>query len=292
MTTLRRLRPFILPKSKERKNPGPAPQPLLLKLTQLRINDDYQRQLSRDSTRMGVKIASEFDWELYHLPVVSPTGDTDEVTGLPIYEVLDGQHTAIAAVTNGHIRELWCWPGRPDENLASRAESFEKLNTQRTAITPVELFWASVSANKEEALEVVAACRNTGASVIKRPKPYGDMHVGETICVDPLMKLARKGGKIYVERILRICMNLRLSPISKIWILTLEDLLFKPHSLNHMKGTPATLDLQIENAINQIGQENLLRQAKIINAGSSARDRQTEYWLVASFIKKEIEKSC
>ncbi len=80
MSGLRRLQPLILPKSAEKVNPGPSPQPLLLKVSQLRVNDKYQRQLSKDSSRMPMKIAKEFDWELYHLLVVSPLNEFDEFT--------------------------------------------------------------------------------------------------------------------------------------------------------------------------------------------------------------------
>lgn len=288
MSDLRRLQPLILPKSAEKVNPGPSPQPLLLKVSQLRINDQYQRQLSKDSSRMAMKIAREFDWELYHLLVVSPLNEFDEITGLPLYEVMDGQHTGIGAITNGHITELWCWPGRKDESVESRAASFSKLNTQRTSVTPVQLFWANVTAKNESALEVLEACERTGAKIVKRTKPYGDMAVGETICTVPLMTLANKGGRPYVQRVLKVAVELRLAPIGLAWIQALEQLLLKPNSPHYVKGLPPTVDLEIVNAVGRLGIENIFYSAKKSNLSTALKDRQPIYWWIAYYIKKEI----
>lgn len=288
MSDLRRLQPLVLPKNTEKVNPGSSPQPILLKVSQLRINDQYQRQLSRDSSRMAMKIAKEFDWELYHLLVVSPLNEVDEITGLPLYEVLDGQHTGIGAITNGNITELWCWPGRKDESVESRAESFNKLNTQRTSVTSVELFWAKVTAKDENALEVLEACERTGAKIVKRTKPYGDMAIGETICTVPLMILANKGGRPYVQRVLKVAVDLRLAPISLVWIQALEQLLLKPNSPHYVKGLPATMDLEIVNAVGRIGIENIFYSAKKSNLSTALKDRQPVYWWIAYYIKKEI----
>lgn len=288
MTTLRRLRSLVVPKTRIKRDPGPSPQPILLKLTQLRVNDAYQRQLSKDSSQMATKIAVEFDWELYHLLVVSPLDEVDDLTGLPLYEIMDGQHTSIGALTNGHIKEVWCWPGRKDETLKSRASSFHKLNTQRTQVTNVQLFWADVTAGKEEALKVVTACERSGASVVKRPKPYGDMRIGETICTAPLLALAKKGGIPHVERVLKLCMNLRLAPIGQAWIQALTELTLKPHGPHFIEGNPADVDLAIENAVERLGVDEIFRFAKTMNASASVRDRYPVYWLIAHYIKKEI----
>jgi hypothetical protein len=290
MSTLRRLRPLILPKDATKANPGDAPTPILLKTTQLRINDEYQRQLSKDSAQMAKKIAKEFDWELYHLLVVSPIEEVDETTGLPLYEVLDGQHTAIGAITNGNVRELWCWPGRVGESLQDRATSFEKLNTQRTGVTSVQLFWARVSGGSEDAADVLEACKRTGASIVKRPKPYGDMKVGETTCTRALLRLANKGGPPYPERVLKICMSLRLAPISQEWILTLEELLFKVGGANYIKGLPTTVDMQVENAIERIGMDVLESKTRLQHAKAIKDVRRSIPWLMAFYIKQEIER--
>lgn len=291
MSTLRRLKPLILPKGKEKRNPGPAPSPILLKTSQLRINDEYQRSLSKDSSRMATKIAVEYDWELYHLLVVSPIGENDEVTGLPLYEILDGQHTAIGAISNGNISELWCWPGRVDETLESRAGSFRKLNTQRTSVTPVQLFWASVTEKNEDALDVIEACDRTGATIVKRNKPYGNMRVGETLCTGPLVKLAHAGGVPRVERVLRIGIELRLAPISDIWIRAIDELLFKPESSLHLEGIPSTVDLKIVTAVGRIGVENMVTTATIAHTQANAKDGRPSYWFLAAAIKKEMDRA-
>lgn len=288
MSELRRIRSITLPKAKIRRDPGEMPGPILLKISQLRINDSYQRDLSKDSSALTSKIACEFDWELFHLPVVSPIYQLDDITGLQLYEVLDGQHTAIAAASNGNITELWCWPGRRDETNESRADSFRKLNTQRTSVTPVQIFWAEVAAKKENALEVMDACERTGAKVIKRPKPYGNMEVGETICVSTLKMLANRGGRPYVERVLRVAMALRLAPISDIWIEALSLLLFNKNGPHFLKGSYSEVEEAIELCVSRLGVEHLHQKAKIARAGSSASESHPAYWWLAYYIHQDI----
>ena len=65
-------------------------------------DEEYQRELSSKSIRQIRKIAANWDWSAFKAPSVARTDDPD------LYEVVDGQHTAIAAATNGNVGFLPC----------------------------------------------------------------------------------------------------------------------------------------------------------------------------------------
>src|SRR5690348_4235835 len=64
----------------------------------LLVEDKYQRQLSKESITLIRRIISGWDWAKFKPPIVAPTND-----GL---EVIDGQHTAIAAASHPGIERI------------------------------------------------------------------------------------------------------------------------------------------------------------------------------------------
>lgn len=71
------------------------PELRLVAPSALSVDDRYQRCLSERSIRLIRKIVAEWDWRAFKPPVVV------EVDGR--LDVIDGQHTAIGAVTHGGI---------------------------------------------------------------------------------------------------------------------------------------------------------------------------------------------
>lgn len=209
-------------------DPGPAPRTIMLKLTQLRINEDYQRKLTSASIGLIRKIANDFQWSRYKLPsVVLIDGLTDELTQLPVYEVTDGQHTAIGAATNGHIKELPCMPAlTASSSLQERAASFVQLNTNRLAMTPMAIYHASLIAGDPLSLVIDQACRDTGCTMLKVPPALGMYQVGDLVCVAALKALAKEGGYAWLRRLLALGVACDLAPISRDWLVAFKILLF------------------------------------------------------------------
>ena len=62
---------------------------------ELSIDASYQRDLSKKSLRLIQTLVKDWDWRRYKIPVVARVDDA--------WHVIDGQHTAIAALTHGGI---------------------------------------------------------------------------------------------------------------------------------------------------------------------------------------------
>ena len=66
--------------------------------TNLLVDETYQRELSRQSLALIEKIVKRWDWSRFKPPVVARTDGG--------FEVIDGQHTAIAAASHPEIDEI------------------------------------------------------------------------------------------------------------------------------------------------------------------------------------------
>ena len=98
-STLRPIHPIRLPAGTALETAGPRPELKYIPIDLLVINSDYQRGLSERSLTIIRKVATRFSWGRIKALSVAPI-DGDR------YEVIDGQHTAIAALSRGDIKEL------------------------------------------------------------------------------------------------------------------------------------------------------------------------------------------
>lgn len=198
-------------------DPGPPPDIVWLRPDQIVINEDYQRALSKASLELIRSMAHEFDWDRFKAPNVARTDHPD------FYEAVDGQHTAIAAKTNGRVPILPCLLAR-GTTLREKARGFIGINTQRIALSPMAIFAAKVAAQDDEAIAVEAALSRAGASLRQiLPTPKEKWRVGETVAVGTLLSVAKKGGDARLSTILRIAVLAKAAPISSMLIKALNE---------------------------------------------------------------------
>lgn len=198
-------------------DPGDPPEFLLLRPDQLVVNEEYQRSLSKASLEMIKAAAHEFDWDSYKALNVAKTDHPD------VYEVVDGQHTAIAAKTNGRVPFLPCLLQR-GTTLRDKARGFLGINTKRIAMTPVSIFHAQVAAQDDAAIAVENAMSRAGAKLL--PIAHMDRRkyaVGETIAVGTMMSVAKKNGDARLSIVLRVAVLAKAAPISSILIKALNE---------------------------------------------------------------------
>lgn len=103
----------------------------------LLVDEVYQRDLSRGSVELIKKIVAGWDWARFKPPVVAETAE-----GL---EVIDGQHTAIAATTHGGLGQIPVMVVRAAE-MADRARAFVGHNRDRLMLSQVNIHYANVAA--------------------------------------------------------------------------------------------------------------------------------------------------
>ena len=203
------LRPILALRTEE-KFPvvmGPPPQLIMLRPDQLFVNDDYQRSLSGSSEDHILRMARRWDWMAYQAPNVAATEHPD------IYEVLDGQHTVTAAVTNGSIPLLPCLLSSAS-SLSEKAGSFIKINTQRKTLTPVDVFNARVAAQDDAAIGVTCALSAANCELLAVPPSDRRWKPGHTMAVGTLLAIMRSRGEARLTTLLVIAKAAGAAPTS------------------------------------------------------------------------------
>lgn len=127
-----------------------------LKLTELFVDSDVQRSISKASLNKKIK---EFDANAVGVLIVSKRKNGK-------YHILDGQHRFLAALENG-VEELDC---EIHINLTEReeAELFLKYNQERISTKPIDHFNIEVKAGEESSVIINEILKQYELNVSRR----------------------------------------------------------------------------------------------------------------------------
>lgn len=182
----------------------------------LLVDETYQRGLSERSVALIRKIVAGWDWSRFKPPVVAETSE-----GL---EVIDGQHTAIAAVCHGGLGQIPVMVVEADEQ-AGRAKAFIGHNRDRINITQTQLHAAAVAAGDEDAMTVDQVCQRAGVRVLRNPPSGGVFQPGDTLAVSSITALVNRRGAMKARIVLQVLTEARCAPVSAGQIKAIEMLL-------------------------------------------------------------------
>lgn len=243
--TLRAVAPITEASTKPlKRNPIPPPPRISwLRLEQLVIDDTYQRGLSEASRRLIRRLCENWDWNCFKPLSVAPTSDGQ-------CEVIDGQHTAIAAATHGAIETLPCLV-LSATTRAERSAAFVGINRDRVALTPFALYRARLAAQDPEAVAVDAALSAAGAQLLETLRYDVDYPAGTVACVSTLLQIARRGGKARLARVLKIAMAADITPIPSAVLKGLEEIV----------AARGASDDDLTSALSDLGGETLVDKA-------------------------------
>jgi len=221
----------------------------------LLVDEHYQRELSDRSMRLIRKIIAGFDWRRYKPPVVA------EVNGQ--YHVIDGQHTAIAAVSHGGIKKIPVMIIDAAE-ISDRASAFVGQNRDRLAVTATQIYFAGVAGGDEDSLTVAQVCERAGVRVLRLP-PNGDARTrykpGDTQAITTIQRLVAKRFAAGARRVLEVCAQGNLAPITANAIKAVDCVLNDPEYKDEIKPD------RLVQAIQDLGSVILERDAAIFAAG-------------------------
>lgn len=143
---LRKVEPVDLMEMTPNQVTHAPPEALWLAPTDLWIDGRYQRNLSRESLRLILKIVTNWSWQKFKPPVVTRDDEGR-------YCIIDGQHTSIAAATHPDIIRI---PVMfiPISSLEEAALAFIAHNTDRVLVTPFARFRARLAANDRIAIDM------------------------------------------------------------------------------------------------------------------------------------------
>lgn len=223
MSDLRPVAPILLPSDVAPATPPTAaPELVWVRPDQLLINSAYQRSLSERSMQLIQRIVGHFDWRHLKPPVVTRCGESDT------YEVIDGQHTAIAAATHGGIDRLPALLISVQE-IEDRARSFLSHNRDRVAMSATQLFFAAVAAGDEDALTIAQVCERAGARILRLPPSNGRFRAGDTMAVSVLRMMVRRRSAMSARIIVETCVKAGATPVTSDLLKSVEELLHGPN---------------------------------------------------------------
>jgi hypothetical protein len=253
-------------------DPGKAPEVVFLTISQLRINDAYQRSMTVASQAGMRRMAKGWDWNRYQ-PISVATTDDDA-----IFEVTDGQRRAIAAACNGNIHILPCYLV-PALTLADKAAAFVGVNQGKVGLTPANVYKGRLVAADPVALAVQAALDANACRILDMPPAKGIYKVGDTMAVGSLMALAKDRDSERVSALIGICKAAGCAPISAKMLKALN--LALPYDDTGAKSPARRALTQV------IGSQGAARLEMIANSRTAAgrRDYETLADMLADMAK-------
>lgn len=195
--------------------PTAKPEIVWVNPGELLIDATYQRDLSEQSIRLIRRIVEGWDWRRFKPPVTARTEQ-----GL---EVIDGQHTAIAAETHGGIAEIPVVVVQAEAQV-DRAEAFIGHNRDRLGITAVQMHAAPVAAGDEDALKIARICAAADVTVLRIPPSGGVYKPRTTIAVTAVRGLVAFEDEADSTWVLRALADAGLAPITAAHIRALQHL--------------------------------------------------------------------
>lgn len=196
---------------------GCEPEFLWVDPANLVVNETYQRNLSERSVTLIRKIVGGWSWSKFKPPIVVRTDD-----GL---EVVDGQHTAIAALSHPGIATIPVMLVAAD-TLQERADAFLGHNADRIAVTPLQMHHAAVLAGDETAMTISQVCARAGVRIPKNLPGSGKFKAGDCVAVSCIRALVNRRGAMGARRVLEICAKARLAPVGMSEIRGVEECLY------------------------------------------------------------------
>lgn len=181
----------------------------------LLVDEGYQRDSSERSMKLVRKIVAGWDWAKFKAPCAVMTD-----VGL---ELIDGQHTAIAAATHPEITTIPVMivdVAKREE----RAAAFIGHNKDRVAVTTAQLHVAAIAAGNAEAVAIEEVCAAAGVRTLRAPSK--DPQPGETMAIAAIGAVIRGREKVGAIRVLKVAVDAKLAPLTQIEIKAIDLLLY------------------------------------------------------------------
>jgi hypothetical protein len=213
----RPIEPLSLPGALPGVSPTALPEFVWVQPTALVVDEGYQRDLSRKSLDLITKIVSRWDWARFKPPIVAAAEDGS-------FEVIDGQHTAIAAASHPSIELIPVMLVRA-ASQADRARAFVGHNRDRLQLSQVQIHIADVAAGDEDAQTVQQVCDRAGVNLCRYPPGNGEWAAGDSLAIAAIRALINRRGAMRARIVLQALVEARCAPVRADGIKAVEALL-------------------------------------------------------------------
>lgn len=177
---------------------GQKPELKWIRLTELYIDQAYQRNAKSDRSRKNLAyIQEQFSWAHCGALIVSYIPEKKQ------YAVVDGQHRYLAARARSDIAELPCVV-ITGQDFQKQAKSFVAINTKRVAIHSLSKFHASVAAGDPDAVAVYDILTECKIDVPHSPVMKGQTGARQTQAVGTLSRMLGNHSRKHIKWALTI----------------------------------------------------------------------------------------
>lgn len=196
-------------------DPGDVPALDWIDVGLIDVDPFYQRpvDLARVST-----IANGFNWRSFGALVVVPVKDGR-------YHVTDGQHRLEAAKAHPKVTHVPCVIVQV-EDIQSEASIFVEINASRKNVSALELFFAKLAADDEDAATIRQVCERAGVRIPKYPS--SGFRPGDCVAIAAIQALIGRRGAMRARQYLELLAKARLAPITATHIKATEYLMTDP----------------------------------------------------------------
>jgi hypothetical protein len=166
---------------------GPKPTFDWIPIANLRVNEAYQRPITRHNISAIRNIATKFQWLKFGALRVAPI----QATSPQLYSVIDGQHraTALALLKVAHAP---CLISEATE--AEQAAAFTAINTSVIRVHTLTAFNASIVAGDPSAMALKQLCESAGVTICPYPIQSSAMNRGQTLAIGTLQSAVKRFG--------------------------------------------------------------------------------------------------
>lgn len=210
--------------------PDPGEVPVLDWLDPELIDADplYQRPL--DELRVNA-ILKAFTWRSFGALVVVP-----QVDGR--YHATDGQHRLAAAKRHPKVTHVPAVIVKT-EDVQSEASIFVEINKNRKNVSALELFFAGLAADDDDALTIHQVCQRAGVRIPKYPS--AGYKPADCIAIAAIQSVVNKRGAMRARQVLEVLARAELAPITATHIKACESLLLDDEFGVEGEGLTATI---------------------------------------------------
>lgn len=196
-------------------DPGDVPALDWIDVGLIDVDPLYQRPV--DPVRVST-IANGFNWRSFGALVVVPVKDGR-------YHATDGQHRLEAAKAHPKVTHVPCVIVQA-ENIQSEASIFVEINASRKNVSALELFFAKLAADDDDALTIRQVCERAGVRIPKYPS--AGFRPGDCVAIAALQALIGRRGAMRARQYLELLAKARLAPITATHIKATEHLMTDP----------------------------------------------------------------
>jgi hypothetical protein len=197
------------------------------------VDPAYQRAIGERGLKQIRRIIESWDWNKFKPPACSYA----EHEGQTVLKVFDGQHTAIAAASHPMIKEIPVMIHEAKET-AQQAAAFVGQNTNRLAVTALQLHQAALVAGDEDAMTVSQVCNRAGVRILRFS--VKNFEPGDTVAIQAINALVERRGAMKARIILEVLVKAGMAPVVSPQIKAVETLLTDPEYCNDITAEKLT----------------------------------------------------